>query len=228
MKIFKIIMVILLFVFTSFVQAQNFKKYWTKIDSTYNLISSNNKLKLSISLLDDTTAETREYQISVYNSNGDIIQKFSNVNYAAEMEGDFDLVDINFDNYDDLMVLINDDPITKCYEFWRFDTSLQKFVYDSLYYDLVSCNASFNEDSKTIETGWHDGILWDYSNKIYSYANGKLILIEVETQEHYKLIDSVHHEFNYRRIKKVLKGEELVIVKDVIGTLDEIDEKWLK
>jgi hypothetical protein len=229
MKKYKLLISVLLFISSAFiVQAQDWKGLYQKIDSTYTLFSSNNKHKLSISIMDDDTADFREFNISVYNLSGEMIQKFSDINYAAENKGDFRLRDINFDNYDDLIVLVNENPFNRCYEFWRFDTLLQKYEFDSLFSEIITCNPDFNKDSKTIETGGSDGHTWTFWDETYSYADGKLILIKELRQEQYKLIDPSTYEYSYRRIKKVRQGNQMVIVKEITGSLEEIDEKWDK
>jgi hypothetical protein len=229
MKKYKLLISVLLFISSAFiVQAQDWKGLYQKIDSTYTLFSSNNKHKLSISIMDDDTADFREFYISVYNLSGETIQKFSDINYAAENKGDFRLRDINFDNYDDLIVLVNENPFNRCYEFWRFDTLLQKYEFDSLFSEIITCNPDFNKDSKTIYTSSADGRMMTFWDQTYNYNNGKLLLIKEELQEQYELIDSLNYQYNYRRIKKVRQGDEMIIVKEVIGTLEELDEKWDK
>ena len=180
---------------------------------------------LSISI---DTAEFREYHINVYNSNGKKTQTFSNINYEAEMEGDFRLKDINFDSYDDLLIKVNDDPFNNCFEFWVFDPDSEKYTYDSLFSDIISCNPSFVKELKTINTSISDGYTWSFWNKTYYYDDGNLLLIEEESQERYELIDSTNYEFNYRRIKRVRQGDKMVTIEEVIGTLEEVDEKMIK
>jgi hypothetical protein len=233
MKTIKLFLTVLLFTCATLIQAQSLDKYniYQKIDTTYTLFSHNNKQKLSISLVDnyyDSEFWYREYWVKVYNPIGETIQMFSEINYEAERKEDFQLEDINFDNYDDLLVLVSDSPFNECYEFWRFDILSQKYIYDSIFSDVVSCNPSFSKDSKTIYTSSADGRMMTFWDQTYNYNNGKLLLIKEESQEQYELIDSLNYQYNYRRIKKVRQGDEMIIVKEVIGTLEELDEKWDK
>lgn len=233
MKVFNFLIVILFLDCVSFIQAQSLDKFniYQKIDTTYTFFSQFNKQKLSISLVDnyyDSEFWYREYWVKVYNAIGETIQMFSQINYEAQGKDDFHLEDINFDNYDDLVVLENENPFNRCYEFWRFDALLQKYIYDSLFYNTISCNPDFNKDSKTINTGGADGHTWTFWDETYSYNNGKLILIKEESQERYELIDSTNYEYNYRRIKRVRQGNEMVTVEEVIGTLEEVDERMSK
>lgn len=233
MKILKPYLTILFFICASFAQAQDLDKFniYQKIDTTYTLFSQNNKQKLSISFVDnyyDSEFWYREYWVKVYNPNGETIQMFSEINYEARWKDDFELEDINFDNYDDLLVKVNDDPFNDCFEFWVFDPVTQKYTYNDLFSDLISCNPSFNKVLKTINTVASDGRTWSFWDKTYSYDDGKLLLIEEESQERYELIDSTNYEYNYRRIKRLRQGDEMVTVEDVIGTLEEVDERMSK
>lgn len=233
MKKLKILITILLFTCSSFVQTQDLDKFniYQKIDTTYTLFSQNNKQKLSISLVDnyyDSEFWYREYWVKIYNPLGETIQMLSKINYEAEEKEHFQLKDINFDNYDDLAVLVNQNPFNEYFEFWRFDTLSKKFLYDSLFSEIVSCNPAFNKDYKTVYTGGSDGNTWTFWDETYSYADGKLILVKELRQEQYQLIDLSTNEYSYRRIKKVRQGDEMVIVKEIIGTLKEVDEKWDK
>jgi len=231
MKKFIYIIIILFFYSASDVFPQQLNKHniYQKIDTTYTLNSSKNKLKMSISLVNnyyDNEFWYREYWVKVYNPIGETVQMFTKINYEAERKDDFELQDINFDNYDDLMILVNENPFNSCYEFWVYDMLSHQYMFDKQFSSLVTCNPGFNKESKTIDTGGADGNSMTFWNQIYSCDDGKLVLIQEESQDKYELIDSTTYRYSYKRVKKVKQDGEMVIVKEVIGTLEDIDEKW--
>lgn len=222
---------IILYFYSAFIAKAQVCENRLKTDTTYTFISQHNHQKLSISLVDNNSNSNYsypEYQVKVYNSIGDIIQMFSKINYFVRRKSDFRLMDANFDNYDDLLVLVNPNSFNTCYEFWMFDTISQKYNYDSLFSEVVSCNPDFNPNARTISTSNGDGRSMTFWNATYLYDNRNLILIEEESQEQFKLIDSTNYIYNYRRIKKARQGNKMVIVKEMIGTLEEVENGWNK
>ncbi|MFC2134903.1 XAC2610-related protein [Bacteroidota bacterium] len=183
----KTLIIILLLSIASLVKSQSLDKanIYQIIDTTYTYISETNNHKLAISLVSNYEENEfwhNSYLVSVFGKRN-VIQTFSKFNDQAESEEDFLLEDVNFDDFDDLMVLSTiDNTGNYGYEYWIFDPEKKQYFLDEQLSELIAGNPSFNKTEKTYTTGGRLGID-SYSFSTYKYVNGELILIKEEYQE---------------------------------------------
>jgi hypothetical protein len=147
---------------------------------------------------------------------------------STDLKCAIELEDINFDNYKDLKILTNiGNSGNEGYDFWIYNTQKKKYLFDKELTDLIGENPAIDNNEKTYTTGGFLGCAsscWSYST--YKYIKGKLLEIQEITQQITDSMDSKTNAPIFRRYLSKLKDGKLEIVKDITGTLKQIDQEW--
>lgn len=227
----KLIIITFIFIYGySFAQMQNENS--GKVVQTYTIADSAKSQQLKISLLEPNNVDWSFFQVIVNNlSTLDTLQIFSgDFTSPEDLKYSFKLEDVNFDNYKDLKILTNiGNSGNEDYEFWIYNAEEKKYIFDNELTELIGCNPSIDDYNKTYTTGGFLGCnsnCWSYST--YKNINDKLLVIQEETQQYTDSLDSKTSKPIFRRYLAKLKDGKLEIVKDITGSLDEIEEEWNK
>jgi hypothetical protein len=140
----------------------------------------------------------------------------------------FQLVDVNYDGYKDLQLFKQkSDPFNTFFSFWTFNPKKGRFEYDAVLSDQVGCNPFIHSDVRTI-THTSVGPPESYTWQKHRFTRGKYVLVEEETQNVAHDQPNSEGKYLYIRTFKQLKGGSLRIVKQIKGTLEQIQNKWYK
>lgn len=130
--------------------------------------------------------------------------------YGAD--GGFELLDMNFDGYRDVRVLV--DPTSRVYEMWLFDPARQRFVYDR----PLSIESPQFVDAERREL-WSVGCGGNACTvrgvRRYRYAGGKLVTVREFTQ--------TYETDRYVREIKTRKGGKLVLSQRCVLDAEQLD-----
>ena len=140
---------------------------------------------------------------------------------------EYELEDINFDGYNDLLVLrgYSADGMVNEYDIYIFNYQDKRFDYSDKITGTLGWNTMIDKDSKEITVGGASGMDWTYEWRTYKFLDGSLIQIREESQERLNSIDTISGERLYKWIKQVRKDGSLVVEKEIIGTAEELEVK---
>jgi hypothetical protein len=122
--------------------------------------------------------------------------------------------DINFDGYKDMMVLSFDAANTG-YTYWLFNPASGTFIEND---EETLWNPDFDDQNKTMTT--YFSLPFSNRTEIYSFKNGKKILIKETTSEKTCDYTNTTSKCNTREITKVLKNGKLITISDKLLTDD--------
>lgn len=225
--VFLVIIFITNFLFAQLKNADNIK-----ILEQYLIIDSTKSQQISISLIKNPPEKFLKFKVDVIDLTSlDTLQTFNDSYTTGQnLEYAFKLEDVNFDNYKDLMVLTNiGNSGNKNYDFWIYKPIEKKYVFDEKLTSILASNPYIDSDSKTYQTGGFLGcasMCWSYST--YKYIKNNLVKVSEETQERIDSLDDKTGQYIFRRYKKTMQGDSLVIVKDITGIIMYIERNWDK
>jgi hypothetical protein len=149
------------------------------------------------------------------------------ISYVEDSE--FELKDINFDGDNDLFALQDFSPngMNKEYSIYLFDNTKNDFQYNEYLTSEVGFNTEVDEEKQEIKSGYVDAH-GQYGWSIYKYLNGELVEIRSEDQELLAAPDSLTNSNRYVRTLQIRKDDEMITIKEIDGTLEEIEENWNK
>jgi hypothetical protein len=143
----------------------------------------------------------------------------------------FDIIDANFDGFNDLMLTVDADGQGESYEFYLFDSASGAFVYSDEFTRLVGYHTAVDTVNQCIETSGGTSNS-NYYLETYEVWAGKPVLVELEKVTPYTInrvpqFNSKHAPLCIHTLERRIKGR-LVLVKKVISSEDRVDEEWLK
>ena len=129
--------------------------------------------------------DTGEARIEIRNEQSDkiiqVLKSFDLESVSLLNPDDFKLEDVNFDGYLDLELLSSRGTAGEEYNFWLFNKTSGKFVFNKKLSELQ--NPRFNHKTKTIKAVGIIGRLGDdYVKDFYQFENGKLVMVREVTQ----------------------------------------------
>jgi hypothetical protein len=195
---------------------ESLKRYQVKIINVDIYINNNQEYEDShskIIILDTLKADTLS------------IGEFSWKSFQKESDK-YQLTDINFDGFNDLLVLTgySANGINEEYEIYFFNKINNHFEYNDYLTWEIGFNTSINKEAKEITTGGADG-WWNYEWRTYKYLNEKLEMIHSESQERLDSLDLKTNDNLYKWTEQVRINNELITVKQIIGTLEQIQKE---
>jgi hypothetical protein len=151
---------------------------------------------------------------------------------VSEVDGDFPpeglrFADANVDGFQDVLLFFNAGNATnEDYAFWLFNPRSTRFEFNEQFTQTLSCNPSVDTTDHVITTGGTTGCVgMCYSFTTFSVSNGRLTLIERESQDLANDATDKGVPIFIRTLEKLQSGK-LTLVARVRGTIDQIDRQW--
>ena len=150
--------------------------------------TKNNKFKIFYSDNDEDApfgAIATIHSIRVYDKNGKKIQTIRDAGYLTDQNNTLDMVDANFDGYEDLMIYSHDGGAgpNNGYNFYIYDPKSKRFEYNQILSGLTQ--TQIDAKAKMITAAWRNGAA-EHGYEEYQWINGELTMtkqiIETFTQ----------------------------------------------
>jgi len=122
--------------------------------------------------------------------------------YPATLKAEVQLVDANFDGYQDLQLLNDCGATGNCdYDFYLYDPARRRFVYSKFLSGLGS--PEFDASKKQVTTGWNTSAD-DSTSSIYQFRSGHYIEIEREESDANgtKIFERRNGRMHLKRVRK--------------------------
>ncbi len=151
------------------------------------------------------------HSIRVYDKNGKKIQTIRDAGYLTNKNYTLDMIDVNFDGYEDMMIYSHDGGVgpNNGYNFYVYNPKSKRFEHNLILSGLTQTQV--DTKAKMIIAAWRNGAA-EHGYEEYKWINGKLTMTK-QTVETYMQDD------NIRTVTCVYqKGKlkcETIIVKDV-------------
>lgn len=122
------------------------------------------------------------YAIKIYNKNNKKIQTIRNAGYLTNKNYTLDMIDVNFDGYEDMIIYSHDGGAVpnNGYNFYVYNSKSKLFEYNLTLSDLTQTQVDIK--AKMITSAWRNGAA-EHGYAEYKWINGKLIMTKqtVET-----------------------------------------------
>lgn len=134
-------------------------------------------------------AESEIYAIRVYDKNNKKIQTIRNAGYLTDQNNTLDMIDANFDGYEDMMIYSHDGGAgpNNGYNFYIYDPKSKQFEYDQTLSELTQIQV--DTKAKMITAAWRNGAA-QHGYEEYKWINGKLTMTK-QTVETYTQNDEI-------------------------------------
>lgn len=150
------------------------------------------------------------HSIKVYDKNGKKIQTIRDAGYLTSENHTIDMIDANFDGYEDMMIYSHDGGAgpNNGYNFYIYNTKSKRFEYNQILSELTQ--TQIDAKAKIITAAWRNGAA-QHGYEEYKWINGKLTMTK-------QAIDTYMQNDEIRVVTCVYKKGKLkcetIMVKD--------------
>jgi len=208
--------------FTNIIFSQSNENLVTRIlyDSTYQ-VTINPNLPHLTGIFKITALQNRNTYSSIYNlrfvnsSNNSLYTEVIDTVYDFSYWPDFELIDVNFDDFLDLWTVIDRDvKAQESYHFWIFNPQKKSFEINQEFSDSLVCNLYLVPEDSTISSGCSGGCMGMCgSESTYKIINNHLLLIETSETEEVE----INGEWKYKSTThKLINGEWQIVKEDYL------------
>lgn len=151
------------------------------------------------------------HSIKVYDKNGKKIQIIRDAGYLTNENHTIDMIDVNFDGYEDMMIYSHDGGAgpNNGYNFYIYYPKSKKYIYNETLSELTQTQVDI--ETKTIRSAWRNGAA-EHGYEEYKLINGKLTMTK-------QAIETWMQNDEIRTVTCVHKNGKLecetIMVKDV-------------